>query len=244
MRRLLSGLIAPLIAAAALAGMPEMMRAQDGTVRGVVSDTTGAPISDADISIVELHQLARTDAQGRFTFTRLPRGEHEVTVRHLGFNPETVKIIVNDMAYSFNVTLTRQAVVLDGVDVNEAMTRGRGIEEFYRRRSRGTGGQFFTRDDITKRNAKRTTDVIRGTPGIRFVGGGIRFQSAKGSCTPVIWLDGQPVYNMELDNIPVGDVEGIELYSGPSSVPMQFSQKWSKDACGTIVLWTRIPGRP
>jgi hypothetical protein len=243
MRRLLAGLVIPLVAAL-LAGAPAEVRAQDGTVRGVVSDTTGAPIADADISIVELHQLTRTDGQGRFIFTRLPRGEHEVTVRKLGFNPETVKIIVNDMAYSYNVSLSRQAVVLDGVDVNEAMTRGRGIEEFYRRRTRGTGGQFFTREDIAKRNARRTTDVIRGTPGIRFVGGGIRFQSAKGQCTPIIWLDGQPVQNMELDNIPVGDVEGIELYSGPSTVPMQFSQKWSKDACGTIVLWTRIPGKP
>jgi hypothetical protein len=75
------------------------------------------------------------------------------------------------------------------MDVTETDTRNRRLEDFNRRRSRGTGGKFFTRDDIQKRNAKRTTDVIRGTPGIRFVGDGIRFQSSKGQCIPVIWLD-------------------------------------------------------
>jgi hypothetical protein len=155
-----------------------------------------------------------------------------------------VKVIVNDMAYSYNITLRRQGTMIGGMEITETEKRGRGLEEFYRRRARGTGGKFFTRDDIQKRNAKRTTDVIRGTPGIRFVGSGIRFQSAKGQCIPLVWLDGQPVENMELDAIPVTDVEGIELYSGPSTVPMQFSQKWSKDACGTIVVWTRIPGKP
>jgi hypothetical protein len=240
----LNRILATTVAAMVLATSPATTRAQDGTVRGVVADSTGAPIGDADVSIVALHQLTRTDAQGRFMFTKLPRGEHEVTVRRLGYMPEMVKVIINELAYSYNITLSRQATTIAGVDVNEVRMKGRGIEEFYRRRSRGAGGNFFTRDDIQKRNARRTTDVIRGTPGITFVRGGIRFLSARGQCTPVIWLDGQSVEGMELDNIPVTDIEGIELYSGPSTVPMQFAQKWAKEACGTIVVWTRIPGTP
>ena len=39
--------------------------------------------------------------------------------------------------------------------------------------------------------------------------------TGKRQCTPAIWLDGQEVRDMELDNIPVTDIEGMELYSGP-----------------------------
>ena len=48
---------------------------------------------------------------------------------------------------------------------------------------------------------------------------------------------------MELDNIPVNDIEGMEVYSGPSETPMQFSHHASRMDCGAIVIWTRIPGK-
>ena len=40
---------------------------------------------------------------------------------------------------------------------------------------------------------------------------------------------------------PPGDIEGIELYSGPSSTPMQFASSDGK-TCGTVVIWSRPPG--
>lgn len=225
--------------------------AQDGTVRGIVTDSAGKPIVDADVAIVALHQLARTDSAGRFTFTRLPRGTHELSVRRLGYAPETLPVTVNEMAYSYAVVLAAQPAVLAGMQISAEEQRLRlGIEDFYRRRARGAGGVFFTRDEIAARNARQTSDVFRSTPGVRIVRGrgvgGIRFTgsgSARRECTPVVWLDGQEAQNLEIDDIPVNDIEGIEVYTGPATTPMQFSQKQSHDACGTVVIWSRIPGR-
>jgi hypothetical protein len=244
-------LTAVAVTACLLAAAPAA--AQDGTVRGVVKDSAGKAIGDADVSIVELHQLTRTDDKGNFIFTRLARGEHEVMIRRLGFKPEVIKVMVNDLAFSYDVTMTPQAAVLAAMETNASEARlARGLEDFYRRRARGTGGTFFTREEILKRNASRTSEVLRNTPGIRVVrgrtGNGVRFTQASSSkrndCIPVVWLDGQEVQGMEIDDISVTDIEAIELYSGPSTTPMQFSQKWAKDACGTIVVWTRIPGTP
>jgi uncharacterized lipoprotein YbaY len=226
-------------------GVAATARAQDGVIRGRVMDSAGVAIPEADVAIVELHALTRADAGGRFTISKVPRGEHEVSFRRLGYAPTTIKAVVGDMAYSYDVTLAAQAATLAGVDVKANMKLRLGIEDFYRRRARGSGGVFFTRAEIIERNAHRATDVLRNTAGLRIVSGrggtSVRF-NAKRQCAPVLWLDGQEVRNMEVDAIPVTDIEGMELYSGPSTTPMQFSHGWSSTDCGTIVIWTRIPG--
>ncbi len=232
-----------------LGALGSALSAQEGTVRGTVADSLGKPIADADVAILRFHQLTRTDRDGRFTLTKLPRGEHELVVRHIGFSPESIMVAVNDLAYNYEVTLRADATLIEGVTVSAGEMRLRlGIEDFYRRRVRGSGGAFYTRDDILARNARRTSDVIRSTAGIRFVrtrnGSGIRFVgSDRRECIPVIFIDGQETHGMEIDDISVNDVEGIELYNGPSTTPMIFSSRSSKDACGTIVVWTRIPGK-
>lgn len=224
--------------------------AQNGTIRGIVKDSNGVALKEVDVSILALHQLTRSDENGHFTLTKLPRGDHELMVRKLGYNPDKVPVTVNDTAYSYEITLVANPTILAGVDVSATEVRmARGIEEFYRRRARGTGGYFFTRDDMEASHVKRTSDALRTVPGMKFVrtnsGTGMRFQgNGNHSCTPTIWLDGQPVDGMEIDQIPSTDIEGIEIYTGSSTTPMQFSQRWSKDACGTIVIWTRIPGKP
>jgi hypothetical protein len=46
---------------------------------------------------------------------------------------------------------------------------------------------------------------------------------------------------MEIDEIPLNDIEGIELYNGPSTTPAEFWQA-NGSQCGTIVVWSRLPG--
>ena len=47
---------------------------------------------------------------------------------------------------------------------------------------------------------------------------------------------------MEVDEIPVNDIEGIELYRGPATTPSQFWQG-NLTECGTVVIWSRMPPR-
>ena len=222
---------------------------QHGDLRGLVRDTAGGPVVGADVAIVPLHRLARTDDSGAFLLRDVPAGPHDLSVRRLGFDPRVVPVALGDSSRPAIVIVMRmQAVMLPGLTVSEIDMRRRiGIEDFYRRRARGPG-TFITRDEIEARHAGRPSDALRGVPGLQFVRArgvtGVRFMSSpiqRRDCVPQVWLDGTRVPDMEVDELPVGDIEGIELYPGPSTTPMQFSQG-AISSCGTIVIWSRVPG--
>ena len=221
-----------------------------GTLRGVVLDSaTRAPVSGVDVSAAALRQFARTDDHGQFTLVRLPAGEIELSIRRVGYEPlrETI-LATGGPRDSVLIVLVAQAAVLSGVDVTAAVRQREGIQGFYARRARGIG-TFITRDDLEARHARVATDAL-DVPGIALVhtryGTAVRFTtgaSLRRNCSPTLWIDGQRAPRMELDDIPVNDIEGIELYHGPSVTPGQFWQgNESNTACGTIVVWSRGPG--
>jgi carboxypeptidase family protein/TonB-dependent receptor-like protein len=215
---------------------------------GVVRDSAGVPLGQADVGIVALHKLSKTNTEGRFRIDAVPTGVVIVSVRKLGFEPRSVTHAHTADADTLRVALVEKVVTLPGVSVSERdMRRMFWIEDFHRRRMRGIG-TYLTREDIAKRRATRVSDALRETPGIRFVrvrgGTGVRFMSAPSNrrdCMPMIWVDGQRAPEMEVDDLPVNEIEGIELYHGPSTTPMQFSQG-ALTTCGTIVVWSRVPG--
>lgn len=226
--------------------------AQTGAARGVILDSTRAPIPEVAVAVVSAHQATRTDPQGRFSLAKLPLGEVEFSIRRIGFEPVTLKRTMPQTGVdSFTVMLAELPTSIDAMSVTDRHRR-QGIEEFYFRRAQGVSGVFFTRDDIQNQRASTPSDLMRTTPSVRLVnvpsGKGIRFPgitsiSRRGDCQPVMWLDGQSAPGMELDDIPLNDIEGIELYRGTSNTPAQFWRA-GQSQCGAIVIWTRIPGTP
>ena len=111
-------------------------------------------------------------------------------------------------------------------------------------------GLFVTREQIASRNSMRPSDVVRGMRGVNLVrlrgsGYGVRFTlyaAARPTCSPDIWIDGRLARGTEIDDLSSDDIEAIELYQSWSTVPLQFSQG-SVVPCGTIVIWTRVPGK-
>jgi hypothetical protein len=241
-RMMLGGVGAALVAAS------ESAAQERGTLTGVVRDSAGVPVRDADIAVVALRMLTKTDGDGRFRLAKLPPGEIIVSIRRIGYEPTTVPRLVGVGASdSVSVEMAR-VTFLEGVVVSEKAMRQRfWIEDFYRRRTRGVG-TYFTREEIEQKRASRPSELLRTTPGIRMVrlrgGQGVRFMSSSSmrrDCMPMIWIDGQQAPGMEIDDLPLSTIEGLELYHGPSTTPIQFSQG-SMTTCGTIVVWSRIPG--
>src|SRR6478672_8284649 len=138
---------APLVVLAVMWSLPAEVDAQRRTVNGVVRDSAGAPIPEADVSIPSAHLLARTDNSGAFALTRVEPGQLELTVRRLGYVPQSLQIDVRpNNSDTLVVVLTAQAFELQGVAVNEQVKRHLlWIEDFYRRRAKGIGGTFYTR---------------------------------------------------------------------------------------------------
>jgi hypothetical protein len=225
--------------------------AQEVTLRGLVMDSSRAPVPGVAVAVVAVHQVTRTDSLGRFTLGKLPGGSVELSFRRFGFAPATLqRTLPASGVDSVKVMLVEAPQVMSAMSVTERHRR-QGVEDFYYRRAQGLAGVFFARDEILSQRASTPSDLMRTTPGVRLVnvasGKGIRFTSTtgmrRGDCQPVLWLDGQSAPGYELDDIPLNDIEGIELYRGTSTTPGQFWRS-GQSQCGAIVIWTRVPGTP
>ena len=219
-----------------------------GSVRGSVTTTFGLPIGGAYLRLSLPGRGTTTsvesDEDGKFNAVGVPAGTAWLVARRIGYRPDSVRVTVNDgETVESRVQLERIAVELDRVQVIGRRDVTGPMAGFYKRMGQGAG-RFFTASDIDRRNASRMTDMFRMVPGMRIESRG--FQSAvrmRGSrCAPLVWLDAQPLFaaEVDLDSFDPRSFEGMEIYSGAASVPVEFqgNQRMSS-ACGTIVLWSK-----
>ena len=231
---------------------PARAQRRSANLVGWIRDSTGTPLDAADVEIDASHTILRTDSSGVFTMRGLDPGTITVRVRRLGFDPTSFPLTLHASSVdSVSVVLRQNAHLLAAMRTNASIQRRYAdLEGFYRRREHGGGGVFITREDIERLNSNVLSDALREVPGVQVLHGRsrgalIRFPSASSQrrdCPPQYWIDGQRVNNTEVDDYPASDVEAMELYNGPSSTPMQFSQSRTNLTCGTVVIWTRIPG--
>ncbi|HEX8211875.1 MAG TPA: carboxypeptidase-like regulatory domain-containing protein [Longimicrobium sp.] len=158
-------------------------------------------------------------------------------------------------------------VALPGVTARAAYSHG----GFYQR-ARGSVGTFITRADIARRHATETTELLRSVPALEVTPEGVRLRgraqqlvtdpgtmkavlaapsqesggdpTSMPDCLPGIVIDGQPHDPaINLNFIPPGEIEGIEVYGRDALAPLQFRQR---NSCGLIIVWTRdgAPRRP
>ena len=57
-------------------------------------------------------------------------------------------------------------------------------------------------------------------------------------CRMDVWVDGARSPFLDLNEIPVNWIVGIEIYSGPETTPVIFGQ----GSCGVVAIWTAVPG--
>jgi len=243
-----------LLGAVALAFSASIAHAQRGSAGlvGWVRDSSGVAVPRADISVQGNAASARTDDTGKFRLTSLDPGAATITIRRVGFEPETFDIVLMaSHVDSVNIEMRQNIQRLDAVKTEAADRRYKALQEFYERRAQGHG-VFFTREDLVKFNTERLSETMRATPGLRFVriGSGkfgLRFEANgnnKRDCPPAYWIDGRRVRGVELDDFPVSDIQAIELYHGVSTTPIRFTEGIVSQNCGTVAIWTRIPGTP
>lgn len=219
-----------------------------GSVRGSVTTTFGLPIGGAYVRLSLAGRGTTTsvesDEDGMFNAVGVPAGTAWLVARRIGYRPDSVRVTVNDgETVESRVQLERIAVELDRVQVIGRRDVTGPMAGFYKRMGQGSG-RFFTASDIDKRNASRMSDMFRLVPGMRIETRGfqntVRMRGSR--CAPLVWLDAQPLFaaEVDLDAFDPRSFEGMEIYSGAASVPVEFqgNQRMSS-ACGTIVLWSK-----
>lgn len=68
-----------------VAAAPAWAQREVHTVRGVVRNADGTPVSGAEITLPSPHRVARTDSAGRFRLDSVPAGERRLRVRRIGY---------------------------------------------------------------------------------------------------------------------------------------------------------------
>jgi len=216
---------------------------------GIVKDSTGSGIEGATVEI--RGAAVGTNAKGAFQLWTSAIDTLTISIRRLGYLPISAQLAARGGQWdTVVVEMERTSQRLSAVSVAGGASRSLGLRDFDARRAVGNG-IFVTHDEITSRNTTRLTDVLSNKRGIRIVRvrsglSGVRFASynhVRASCAPNVWVDGQWARELEVDEIPTTDIEAVELYETLGSVPFEFTPQGNNAPCGTIVIWTRIPGR-
>lgn len=244
MRQVQSGPVRFLVAFAALTSLAPGAGAQAGrgALVGRVRDSAGTPIASAQVTSADRRTL--TDTTGWFALDGLPTGSVVIRVRRLGFEPRDATVtLAAGRRDSVLVMLVALPVELEGV--RSEATR-LVLLDFHRHKQSG-GGRYFDREQIEAFNASLTSDILRRLPGIelrpnrngRFE---LRMRRAAGNCPPDFWIDGVRAPFLNIDDIPLNDIEALEVYNGPAGLPPEYLNRFGNPACGAVVIWTRVPG--
>ena len=238
------------LAASLLGSMPLRAQAPTTTLVGSVRDSSGRGVPGVEVRIDGTDAAMRTTDAGGFRLPVVPVGRVMVAMRRLGYAPvSTVVMLRAGRIDSLVVSLTMVATSLPGVLVeDEAMTKSlRLIPGFWERRSRGFG-HFVTRDEIEARQAHSFVDIVRAVPSvsIALINGrhAVRLKRSTGmrDCPPQYWVDGMRIEQASPDEFTPQDVEAVEIYGGPATIPVQFAPRPFTYTCGAIIIWTRLPG--
>lgn len=145
---------------------------QDGTLTGVITDETGAPVAGAEVRITRSNVATESNAQGRYSF-ELSAGTYDIVVDRLGYGAHRES----------NVSVSAgQTTVLDIELLTEAMQLS-GVVITAERSPIGTGEppreQAATTDlvsglEITERPTPKLTDHLLGSPGVDVIEHGLQ----------------------------------------------------------------------
>ena len=218
------------------------------TVAGVVTDSSGAGIAGAEISLVGVDMRVRTDEAGRFRLSA-PPGLVTISARRLGFLPETRQVTLKESQVPTQVDLRLATVPtsLKPVVVRSAKVKFTGrLAGYYQRLEANNGGYFITREQIDHENPRNLTQLLTRAPAMndkRMRGGGTGVRMRGRQCWPLVWLDGLPMGagDVDLDAFPPQTIQGIEIYLGSTTAPMKYIANRDQSSCGTILIWSRGP---
>ncbi len=256
---LMLGMLVVLVAAG-----PVMAQAT-GTISGQVLGTNEQPLANVQVVVTQIDRRYGTDQNGRFTIEGLPAGTYTLEARHLGYRMTSTQVTVESGQTSeVEIVLSISAVALD-----EVVVTGQGSEISRRRLS--TNISVIDSEALRVQPSARLEQVLQaglptvqvriasGQPGSTSVMRGRGPVSASRASTPVIYVDGVRVDNLNtqatismgqstgtqtsaIADIPVENIERIEYIPGGAATTLYGSDA----ANGVLQIFTNrgAPGAP
>lgn len=208
---------------------PGTSAAPGAEVRGVVVDSSGAPLAGARVGLATSRDAAVTDSTGTFVLSGQRSGTQALVVRKLGYQPaEMILNLTRREPREVTVRLGAFVPVLEAVLVQAR--RNAGLERVgFTTRQRSGMGRYMSQEDLDRRFAVEVSDFLRHLPPPRANG----FEDA---CTHY-WVDGSRWrFGTPDEFMTPQEVAAIEVYSD-TFVPVEFQS--FEGSCRVIVIWTK-----
>jgi len=227
-----------------------------------VTELGGAPLADATVEIIGdgATRTVVTGPRGRALVPDITPGLLVFRAKHVGFKQGQIAATVEPGRNTIPILLSTVSLpTLDTVRIvgDQRLIGLRRNDEFETRRINHTATVSYTREDIVKRNPVDAWQMLTAVPSIRIVdSAGVTAESARSDnvnpnltlskCYLTVMVDGmimnpnpqQSAFDLRLLPKP-NEIHGIEVFAGPSSIPLQYSGVGKDKWCGLIAIWTR-----
>lgn len=254
-RRIRVAALPALLVAVPLTVCAELAAQERSLVGVIVGAGASRAIAGAELRVVGTDRIAVSDSSGRFVWPGPTQGTWQTLVRAVGYQALSVWITVGSRGLvPDTLRLSETPQTLAPLTVEARTPSSIRLADFERRRQGGQG-RFFTREQIVRTGAIRTSTLLRALPT------GILVQDSLGTplavsnrgskvvrdagrllvvpCVLRVAVDGHVLSaGVSIDSVDPNEVIGVEVYLGPSTIPMEFAAGRRDQFCGLVVLWT------
>lgn len=212
-----------LFLAAAVAATP--------VLSGRVADTTGAPLPQVRVTVLEINRTTLTDLEGRYTLTGLPSGTYGVSFALVGYAPVVRRVALAEGTVTLDVTLRPTLVELPELQVTASALATTTLTS-------PQPTSVLSGEEIQANRSASLGETISALPGVRSfsTGNGIGKPVIRGlsSNRVLVLADGQRLETQQWGDehgpqVEAGDAERVEVIRGPASV------LYGSDAIGGVV---------
>lgn len=232
------------------------------TVTGAVIDSlNGKPLGGVSVFLPGRRDAIQLGGDGRFSLQGLTLRDTLLVFRRIGYAPAALSVAPSADAFLIDVGTVRMrpaATELDRIAVEADEVRiYPHLGDFYRRKQLKLAGHFITREDIQKVSYRKTSDLISRSSKVRIDCQEFNWQNQRGIaradpcealnsrpqgrsgmevgyCELEVWVDGERSA-IKMDEVPVAQIAGIEIYNGPATTPPAFGA----GHCGVVAIWTK-----
>jgi len=217
-------------------------QAQQGTIRGVVTDsTTGGPLPGVNVVLVGEQRGTSTDADGSFTITNVEPGTYTVRATFIGYADETVDGVQVEPSETVSLDLTLRPTQL-GLD--EVTVTALGVEE--EQRALTSAQQTVETANIAKAREVNVSQSLSGrVAGLSVnqaatgVGGQTRVvlrgnRSIAGDNQVLYVLNGVPIRG-DVSDLNPDDIQSIEVLKGANAAALYGTEAQN----GAVLITTK-----
>ena len=200
-----------------------------GTVKGTVTDPSGAVIPGATATIhnpiTGFERTASTDSSGGFSFTNVPFNPYHLSVTATGFAPQAQEVDLNSMVpVSLKITLqlaggkTTVTVTSEGADIIETdPTTHTDVDR-----------ALFDKLPLESQSSSISSLITLSTPGVTADSNGL-FHGMGDHAENSFSVDGQPITDQQSkifsNQISLDSIQSLEVI--PGAPPAEFGDKTS-----------------